>query len=102
VVGGPGAADLLRGARQVEVRALVAWDHERRVPEGVPFFALDDLRRERDTESAQGGHLLLGEASLAAGHLEFGREVAAEDDPVAAGLPRRHFCDHWLSVANRK
>ena len=100
VVSGPGAADLVRLTRQIEVGAVASRDHERRIPEGVPLFALDHFGRQRDAEFAQRRHLLLREAPHAAGNLKLGGEVRAQDDPRAAGLARRQFLDYRLPVAD--
>jgi hypothetical protein len=100
VVGGPGAADLFGLAGQLQTAG--ARHHEGRVPEGVPLFLFDDLGRDLNLQSTQRGGLLLRETAHTAGDLEFGREAAAEDDPVAGTLSYRQLVDGGLAAAYRE
>ena len=78
VILGPCPPDLFGLARQVQVAAERARNLQRRIPERVPLFALDQLRRERDSERLQRIDLLLREAPHAAGDLELRRQVARQ------------------------
>src|SRR5207245_9793262 len=57
---------------------------ERCVPERVPFFLADDLRRQLDAELAQRLHLLIAHPAETGDDAEFGSYVRRERAPRAA------------------
>src|SRR5215831_3681131 len=99
---GPLLANLFGLARQVQIGARATRYHQRRVPEGIPFFALDDLGSQRNPELLQWLDLLVGETADAAGELELGRQVLAQDDPFPVILSRSQFLYHRLAGADRE
>ncbi len=99
-IAGPGAADLLRLARQVQVGAGAPGTISGASQNANHFSRSTTSGVNCDAERAQRRHLLLAQAPVTGGHFEFGREIAAQRNPCAAGLTRCKFGDHGLAVDN--
>src|SRR5579883_36496 len=103
VISGPGLADFFGLARQTQVGSGAARNHQGRVPESIPFFALDHFGRKLDVQLLhQRIDLLLREAAHAARDFELGREIPSQHDPFAVALARGEFADRGPAIADRK
>src|SRR6266566_884018 len=98
--GGVGAPDFARISRQ-RIRVAFArnsWNHQRRVPEGVPLFLVVQLRSHFNLEELELSSLGHRHAPLAARHVELGQESIAKDHPLTSIFPDRQFLNDGLTV----